>query len=472
MRRRTDPSTFAPAAALAALAAALLAALLPATAGAGLRALTGNGDVYFVESGRYAELFPEGGEAGDDDAVLAVSVLRGDGSAERLLVPETAGPEVETAAALVAGPNGAAVYLLWEAGTELSRLRLARLDADGWGEPVDVSRGSAVVAGSPKVMATRDRSLLTGGTGGEEGEAVLSHRSVLHVAWLEDPAEAVYAPVVIEDGTYLGDHALFDLGRFAPEPPAAEPGAPAPEPPAVAARPLLTLEPGQEGAAVAAFTDPETGELVSLELRPVAGELSEIGDRVRDGIVDLTRQLEPGDPDSLESLAGGARAQLINVGHQLRPAVLGVLAAEIEGYVLETGGDWAFQPDVMAARTRNHLISVGASFDHTSISNLHGGARAQLINVGHHLEGPERSHDLSVRVAASRPVPELPPEAVSAVYLSASGAAALVAWEQEGLVHYLESEGEGWSEPITLGIEASADPDLVDDLLTDRVRGQ
>lgn len=457
------------AAALAFSAAAGADAAAPAT-----RTLAPSGDVYAIAEGPYGELFPQGSETLAGHPVLAVAVLHPDGTSERWLVPGTAGPEVEALSSLVLGPDGGTLHVLWQSGAGSPSLRLASLGADGaWAEVVDVSRGVAVLPGTARAAATRDSAEVSGA---EPDSSVTMSRNVLHVVWLEEmDGRTIYAPVVIEDHAYIGDHALYALDELARSAGGAE-GAQGEGGAAPAAGGILgpAIEPGGDGAAaVAAFVDP-SGRLITVELRMVSGELSDVANRVRDEILDLAGTLEPGSPDSLESLAGGARAQLIGVGGRLQPALLQLLADEVESYILSEGTDWAFQPEAMAARTRGVLVELGSGFDHTPIRRMHGGARAQLIGVGHRWEGPARSHDLRLRIAAERTPPSTD-GAPAALFLSGDGEEALAAWELEGVVYFRESDDEaegGWGPVRSLGITAGEDPSLITDLLRARVRGR
>jgi hypothetical protein len=280
---------------------------------------------------------------------------------------------------------------------------------------------------------------------------------------------------VIEDGAYIGDHALYALDRLATG---------GGEPALTGSSPLagpVALAPGVEaggdaGAAVAAFTDPETGLLVSVELRMVSGELSDLGNRLREGLLEMTARLEPGSPNSLRELAAGAAARVIEAGDRLRPALVQLLAGEIEGYVLATGSDWAFQPETMADRTRGELLALGAAFDHAPVQRIHDDARAHLINVGHRSEAaPLPSHDLRLRVTAERPAPVLPEGVAGSIFLSGDGEHALVAWEREGVVFFRESDADaesGWGPVSSLGITTGEDPSPITELLRDRVRAR
>ena len=461
-------ATFAAALGVAVAFAVALGAAEAATPAT--RALAPSGDVFAIAEGSYGELFPEGTETLAEHPVLAVAVLRPDGSSERLLVPGTAGPEVERLSSLLIGPDGETLHVLWQSGIGSPSLRLVSRGADGaWAEVVDVSRGVAVFPGSPRAAVTRDSAEIEGE---DSGSSVRMRRSVLHIVWLEEAGgRTIYAPVVIADGVYIGDHSLLALDELAPAAGGAESGDAAP-PAAGILGPAI--EPGDDGAAaVAAFIDPASARLVAVELRMVSGELSDVANRVREEILDLAARLEPGSPDSLRDLAAGARAELLAVGTRLRPALLQLLAGELEAYILGHGSDWAFQPEAMAERTRGVLVEIGSGFDHAPIRRLAGGARAQMIGVGHRWEGPARPHDLRLRVAAERPAPETGGPA--SLFLSGDGEDALVAWELEGVVHFRESEGDaesGWGPVRTLGITAGDDPSLIADLLRARVRGR
>lgn len=451
-----------------ALTAALAAAPALVEAGSAARVLAPDGDVYAVTQGRYGELFPDGSETLADDPVLAVTVIHADGSSETRLVPATAGPSAEELASLVLGADGETLHVLWQSSGAGSSLRLASLGADGWTDAVDVSRAVSVLRGSPRAAVTRDSVELPAGGAEAPGRV---HRSVLHVLWLEADGDAViYAPLVFEDGTYIGDHVLFALDRLV----ASEIESVA-APPTPAGAVTLALEPGDDrGSAVAAFPLPGTDRMVGVELRMVDGGLSRLGDGLRDAILDLTRVLEPGSPDSLADLARGARAHVLAAGGGLRPALVELLATEIERYVLATGTDWAFQPGTMAERTRLELIELGADFDRTPVRRTQGPNRPSLVNVGLRAEGPIASHDLRLRIAAVRPAPALPEGVTGSLFLSGDGDDALVAWEREGVVSFRESDDRlegGWGPVRSLGIEAG-DDDLIRDLLRDRVRGR
>ncbi len=434
------------------------------------RTLAPSGDVFAIAEGSYGELFPDGTETLADHPVLAVAVFHPDGSSERLLVPGTAGPEFERLSSLLIGLDGETLHVLWQSGMHSPSLRLASRRAAGPGAAVGVvSRGVAVLPGSPRAAVTRDSAEI----GGEEPEAsVRMRRTVLHVVWLEEAAgRTIYAPLVIEDGAYIGDHSLFALDDLAPAAGGAEDGNGAPPAGAMLGP---TIEPGDDGAAaVAAFIDPASGRLVTGVLRMAAGELSDVANRVRVRILALATTLEPGSPDSLRDLARGARAELLAVGGRLRPALVQLLADELEAYILAEGIDWAFQPDAMAERTRGALVELGTGFDHAPVQRMTDAGRAQMIGVGHRWEGPARSHDLRLRVVAERPAPETGDPA--SLFLSGDGEDALVAWEVEGVVHFRESDDAaegGWGPVRSLGVTAGEDPSLIADLLRARVRGR
>lgn len=451
------------------LLAALAAAEPAAAAGPGTRVLTAGGDIYAVTQGRYGEVFPGGTAALAEDPVLAVSVIHPDGTSERLLVPESVGPAIEELASLVLAPDGETLHVLWQSTAADSSLRLSSLGADGWSATTSVSRGVPVLRGSLRAALTRTSAELTG-EGAESPSR--SHRSVLHVLWVEaGTGSVIYAPLVLGAGPYPGDHALFAIDQLvAPE---LEAGAPQGPWPAVALGPAL--EAGDDaGAAVTAFLLPNDGRLVGVEIRMIDSELSRLGNSLRAEILALSETLEPGSPDSLGALAAGARAHVAEAGGGLRPALQQLLATEIEDYVLDHGGDWAFQPEAMADRTRGRLIELGTDFDHAPVQRTGGGARPHLINLGQRWEGPLDAHDLRLRVTSVRRPPEIPEGTAGALLLSGDGEDALVAWEADGTAFFRESDESsegGWGPAVGLGISGE-DWSLVRGLLSARVRGR
>jgi hypothetical protein len=97
-----------------------------------------------------------------------------------------------------------------------------------------------------------------------------------------------------------------------------------------------------------------------------------------------------------------------------------------------------------------------------------------MIGVGHRWEGPARTHDLRLRVAAERDPPSTDGASAS-LFLSGDGEDALVAWEVEGAVYFRESDDDaegGWGPVRSLGVTAGEDPSLIADLLRARVRGR
>jgi hypothetical protein len=123
---------------------------------------------------------------------------------------------------------------------------------------------------------------------------------------------------------------------------------------------------------------------------------------------------------------------------------------------------------------REFILEVGPAYrldDPDELSSFSDRGRAHLIEVGNRLEqrglrrqtAPARvldlpaaagapSHQIGLRVAAARRLEGLDAGAAPLVLLSADGADALVAWEQDGQLRYQESRGEGWSDTRAIAL--------------------
>jgi hypothetical protein len=65
---------------------------------------------------------------------------------------------------------------------------------------------------------------------------------------------------------------------------------------------------------------------------------------------------------------------------------------------------------------------------------------------------PATSHQIAVRAVTARRLEDVAAGAGPLVLLSADGADALVAWQEEGQLRYQESRGEGWSDTRAIAL--------------------
>jgi hypothetical protein len=438
-------------------AAALAIALgLAVTAGAGAAAppgavLGGEGELFVIEQGLFGELMNRPRSPLAENSALVLRVKRPDQPDALHPLPATLGPEVESAAALLYEESSGTLFVAWETRTNLihSQILLAGFAGGEWGEPIDVSDRRFSFKSDPRLAVTRDA--FEGRDA--DGEPVTVRRTVLHVVWVEDRAEGtavVYSPVVLVDGVFEGTgpgpiYALTELVTPAEEDVLPAPLTDLPLPP--------TVEAGSDShSVVVGFVHPASGRLVTLDLSVLSGDVSALADRGRAHWIEVGSRYDTGDPGSLASLADESRAHFIEVGGRLDPEVLSFVSDRMREFILEVGPEYRLDdPDELSSfsdRGRAHLIEVGNRLEQRGLRRQT--APARVLDLPAAAGAP--SHQIGLRVAAARRLEGLDAGAAPLVLLSADGADALVAWEQDGQLRYQESRGEGWSDTRAIAL--------------------
>ena len=410
------------------------------------------GELYRIEQGTYGELMgrPRAPEA--EHPVLVLRVERPDRDEDRFLLPATLGPDIESAAALLYEETSDTVFVAWEALTGVhSQIRMAGFSGGAWGEPIAVSDARFSFKSDPRLAVTRDA--FEGRDA--EGEPVTVKRTVLHAVWVEDRAEGtavVYSPVILVDGVFDGTRpgpifALTELVIPAEEDLLAVPLADLPLPP--------TVEAGRDGhSVVVGFVHPASGRLVTVDLSVLSGDVSSLAGHARAHLIEVGSRYDSRDPGGLSSLAGGARAHLIEVGSRLDPQVLSFLADRVREFLLEIGAEYDLdRPGDLRSlgdRARAHLIEVGNRLERRGPRHQSPLAQPQILDLAGN--APATSHQIAVREVGARRLEDLEAGAAPLVLLSADGTEALVAWEQDGLLRYQESRGEGWSDTRAISL--------------------
>lgn len=436
-------------------AAGLLLAATPLAAQPAPSQLGSGGEVYSVQRGTYKALFPAPPPAWANHPVLALDIVR-DGKLQRVLVPGTDGPQEERAPALALDHDSSRGWLVWASDRTIN---LIGFSAAGWSEVFAVAGDPGSDKLNPQVAATVDRYQRLDG----EGELVWASLTVLHLVWFDDgPAgqRVLYTPLAIRDGEILGGNRLFDLQELSGGEPAS--GA------AVAAarvdllqRPLVVGS-RDGGHVVVAFLSPASGELVTLELRPIGGELAFFGDLARAVVID-TGHRDPGATPA--SIAEEARAVVIDTGRRLLRASLANLLGEqflADVGAAPSGGELAEVTD--AARAR--LIAEGVALMQGT-----AGPEIEFLEIAGGGELVGDSHLLDVRRASRRALPDLPAAAVR-LLVSDHGDQASLAWSVDGAVRYRETAGAGWSELRSLALGAALDTEQALRLLQQRLAGR
>ena len=232
-------------------------------------------------SGTYGELFPQGTQARGDVAVLAIRSVYPDGRQVTEVVPATLDQDTEENGELVIEPETGVSYVFWQSWSNLlhSRFLVSSFDGQAWGDPIEVSGPGFVWRTSPAFAVTRDKYSELSVTG--NGEAKTVYRTLLHVVWSEESEDGwwdtMYAPLVLENGEYIGSHPVLNLNDFVPETASAATSS------NLRITPILRTQ-GDQSTVVAAFLDQRSGQVATVEIRFAAGELSILGDVVSDEI--------------------------------------------------------------------------------------------------------------------------------------------------------------------------------------------
>ncbi len=439
----------------------LLTALLAVALAPALRAesttslLAADGVVFTVESGTYGNLFADAPETSATNPVLALDIVRGEHS-QRILVPGTDGPEAEQAPALAVDRATNRVYLAWEGQRNIhSVLDLVGYSEEGgFGDIFEFAGDPFSIKNNPQLATTLDSYQ----TLDADGNPVPASRTILHLVWYDDGSvgqRVLYTPLVIEDGDVLHTNRIFDLQELATDEPAT---GVASEDAFVAMLEKPQIRSGRDGQSVViAFVEASTGELSSLELRSVTGELVSFADKARAEVIEIGRT-NPG--LSRPAIADKARAEVIEIGRRLmRSDIADYLA---KSYLDDIGASAPEETvDDAAEGARALVIETGVSL-HRGLADK---GRAEVIEIGRSADAQGTSHLLGLRKAARRNLPPLPDRPLR-VFLSQKGDDVACAWTVDGTVRYRETSADGGWSPVrvlTLGptLTSEAAYDLV-----------
>ncbi len=435
-----------------ALLAVLGLAAVPALGQQRDAAIAGEGELYQVQEGAYGDLFPQQGLGDAASSALALDVTYPDQSKERLLVPGTESTDVDSNPSILFESQSRTLYVLWKSQHNYihSLLNVIGYHDGEWTDPVEISGSPFGWKSDPEFAVTRD----TFQAEEDDGSLRSWTRTVIHLLWWEEGAngEAVpyYSPVTLIDGKYVGWNSVYRLDDLLAS--ALGSAAPAPLNPAVAR--AQRIEAGSNAqSATLGFVSPSTGELVSVTLGLLPGEVTSISDKIRAQIDVLGRM-----STSRPVIADKVRAQIDVLGSKLglHPGLTDYLAEKIHEEILaasptEPGAHLAdrvrAQIDVLGARmTGGHLIERSSGDPALLVVDLpadEAGVSAPPSQVG-------------VLVTAVRPAPATGSDDVS-LHLSRNGREALVSWLNDGVVYYRESQGAGWSAPHPLRLGPNLD---------------
>lgn len=422
----------------------------------GQAVLDGEGRILRLYNGAYGDLFPESPGVDPNNPVLALEVIQPDGTTWRQLVPGTESVDTEDWETLIYEPTSKTTYLLWQdLYSHLHpRLMLTSFDGDDWQEVIQIWSSAFDRKGSPGLVVTRETTSARRPDG-----ASLTDRTIVHLTWWqESPATSrkLYAPVILEDGEYIGWTPVFDLADFLPgEDQASSIDA--------GLANAIRVQRGQDHhKIVIGFLHPTSHRMVTLEVDLLSQELTDLANKARAQIIEMGAFSR-----SPTWLAQQIYDVIFNAGSGFHTASLQYVAGEIRDEILAGATGAALDVDDVAHKARAQIIEMGARM---AINGLADGRESEILEVGQTPADGSPNHFFKVTVLSDRPAPSVNGKAE--IYLSESGTDLLVAWEDEesGRIYYQDSHGDGWNEVAYIDPTETLDRAAIHQLLQQRLR--
>jgi hypothetical protein len=442
--RRSRPGRTVALAALLASAAVLGMSSQPACAEHLDKALGADGEIYQVTAGPCATLFPGGHTCDASMSVLALDTVAPGSPAKRQLVPGTADTDLKSTPALIYEDGSRTLFVVWVA-THLatSTIELASYDGRQWSAPITIIGNPYSPKSPPQLAVTRD----THQEADAAGNLTARHRTVLHLVWAEDSQsghyQAFYAPVIFEEGTWIGSvpqPALlnaFDLAEQAPQAPGGGPFT----------SPLVhspVLQGGRDTSTVlAGFASDISGMLTTVEIDVLPEELRMLADSGSAAVLANSQYF----PNQLDTLAAKVKTVILGSGNLYQPEALQAIATETQNQVTAGAQD---VPHLDKARAI--IVDIGRRFSMRGLRITLPGPIAPP-KIAEVVTPKQPSHFLQFRVTATRACPPVAPDGLQ-LFLSRTGADALVAWTAAGA-----GTGGAGSQSSTVLVYSSSQPD-------------
>lgn len=432
--------------------------------------LASNGVVYKARAGQYGALFPDGSEVDSDQHVLTLTISDGHGQQVQQLIPGTEGYEIEVNPSVIFEETTDTLYLLWESWYGVhSRLHLAGFSDNAWTDIIEITGSPYVVQSSPHFAVTRDEVTEYGA---KEEQAIVHQRTILHLFWIEERGageeKVAYAPQLLLDGQLVSNVTPIILNELV----SASENAPAFQP---VSHPVMVRPGSDPQSVVVSFTDKDSRQLVTMEMRVLPGELSELSTSVGNWLRSTTAETEPG------KLAAAARSMILNSEQGIKSSALIDLADEVGRCVADFEvGTPAAQ---MAESCTHQILDAGSELDRSGIKKIFGRARPHWIVVGYTPpkgtpNGPNQidqaQQHVATRITATHPAPEIMELQPASILTSSDGESLIIYWTEETAdgqkqVVYQETLGHGrWSAENRLA-SAAADEEVAVRLLRDRL---
>jgi hypothetical protein len=435
-------------------------------------ALSTDGTVYQARADLYGKLFPQGKETAAANPVVALDVTSPDSPPRRILVPGTAGPDLESLPSVLFADDSQTVFLLWR--TEFNfhpLLQLAGFDGRSWSKVIQVTGGNPFAdKTSPQFTITRDAYAETA----DDGTGTTHHRVVLHLIWQEQNAASqlatFYTPIIINDGDYIGWNPIYDLDDFSP---ASRAAAAAPSGmTSLVSTPMLQVG-SDSRTVVVVYTSASAARMVAIEVNVLPQELGQLAEKARAHIVDLGRKNYPG---NYVSMAEATRAHIVDLGGAFQPQVISSIADQIKALILAEGAAGS-ELAVVAEKARAHIVDLGVQLSGWGLRPS-GNEMAKVLEIGGTPNPVPPADDTTVlssylfqfRVSANLPAPQVGTGAVR-LFSSETGESLIVSWAQTDRLFYRNSRADGtWSDPKQLVFSNNLDLTKAYQILDQRLR--
>lgn len=440
----------------------------PAFAQDGTAALGVAGEVYLPQAGAYKDLFPKGHDTSLSNTVLAVDLIQAGAPPQRLLVPYTTGADIESSPAVLYEDDSNTLFVVWsnQINSLSSTLMLASFDGRTWGTPIPITGNPFSSKTSPQLAITHDSFSLTDAT----GSTAIRHRTIIHVVWKEQTstgnADVLYTPVILEEGAYLGWAPVYNLNDLVGRAPVGSSFAP---PDSLVQSP--TLQGGRDARTlVVGFASAETRAISSVEIDVLPEEISLLAEACRANIIDVGRNLYP---NYLQTLADKAYADVITRGSAFNDDITHYLATQVHDLVLANRGTSSSDLASLSEAARANIIDVGVRLSGRGLrdgSSYEKSLTESVVSLDPTNDPTAPSHQIHFRVTSNRPAPNM--GAGTQLFLSETGADAIVAWSDSGKVLYVQSQGTGWSNQKQINLAGSLDAPHAFDILKQRARSR
>ena len=432
-----------------------LAVAAPAASAGQEIALGGAGEIYRTRTGRYGDLFPAAPSDRADHPVLALEIQRAGLPDERLLVPGTDGPEVESSPFVLYQDALDTAFVVWQSRRNFvhTSIDLVSRSGSAWSSRIPLTGDFWSQKSAPRLAVTTD----TYRRRNAEGVAVRHRRTIIHTLWWEDSGEGertIYTPVLLIDGKYVENDVshVLDTLSTSPETGQARPRAELYQSPAITSG-------TSPHHVVGSFVDPAAGRLLNVEFEVVPADLLALAAEAEAEIDGLVSE-NAGD---VRAVADGARAHILIAGaKRFNPRFTMTLADGVRARILELALKDPRQIRTVADEARAHILIAGSELAGPALRGARDGGSLILAAEG------QFDSLIRMRVVADRLAPETG-SGRTTLFASRDGAASLVAWESADRVHYRETESANWSVVRTLETGPQLDLDRAHQILARRL---